>query len=195
MAEFPELFSIGEEFDSFLPSDRFTITFDLQTSIIFGITAMMFFRLLHQIFSGLFFWVNEMVLNDDDDDQYDLEEGIHPTYNNTASELFHDVVIFQDRMHDNVQTRRMQMEANKEEINVKRGKRLRDLKLLPPLVNYGCHERVRNCGECAICLEEFEVGQFCQVFCGCKHIFHSDCIDYWLQTKLTCPICRSCVTG
>ena len=64
---------------------------------------------------------------------------------------------------------------------------------LPPLVNYGMHGGAISCGECAICLEEFQPNELCQVFPVCKHIFHSDCINHWLQRKLNCPMCRSCI--
>ncbi|OMP12286.1 Zinc finger, RING-type [Corchorus olitorius] len=47
--------------------------------------------------------------------------------------------------------------------------------------------------ECAICLQEFEVGAQVRRM-PCKgnswHIFHEHCIAKWLQTKRTCPLCR-----
>lgn len=73
------------------------------------------------------------------------------------------------------------------------GQNLRTSKKLPRLVNYGMHGQAINCGECAICLEEFQANELCQVFPMCKHIFHSDCINHWFQKKLNCPICRTCI--
>ncbi|CAL0328890.1 unnamed protein product [Lupinus luteus] len=83
------------------------------------------------------------------------------------------------------------MAAFEEDFDEKRGQKLRALKKLPQLVNYRSHDDVEgNCDECTICLQDFQVGQFCQVLPVCSHSFHSDCIDQWLQKKLTCPICR-----
>ncbi|QHO00805.1 RING-H2 finger protein [Arachis hypogaea] len=64
---------------------------------------------------------------------------------------------------------------------------------LPPLVTYESQDMQKSCSDCAICMESFQDGQSCQVFPECKHMFHSDCMDRWLQKKSTCPICRSCI--
>ncbi|KAB2615882.1 RING-H2 finger protein ATL19 [Pyrus ussuriensis x Pyrus communis] len=75
-----------------------------------------------------------------------------------------------------------------------RGPRLRALKKLPPLVNYGsCEIRSSRCTACAICLEDFADGDSCQFFSLCNHIFHSNCIDNWLMNKPTFPVCRNCI--
>lgn len=50
-------------------------------------------------------------------------------------------------------------------------------------------------GDCAICLEDYVEGDCCRIFPKCKHMFHSDCIDDWLEKNLTCPICRRYVFG
>ena len=41
---------------------------------------------------------------------------------------------------------------------------------------------------CSICLEEGFVGEICIL--PCKHVFHKECIDDWLQRRPTCPSCR-----
>ncbi|KAB2605654.1 RING-H2 finger protein ATL19 [Pyrus ussuriensis x Pyrus communis] len=78
-----------------------------------------------------------------------------------------------------------------------RGPRLRALKKLPPLLNYGsCEIRSTSssrCTACAICLEDFADGDSCQIFSLCNHMFHSNCIDHWLMNKPTCPVCRNCI--
>ncbi|CAK7327637.1 unnamed protein product [Dovyalis caffra] len=43
---------------------------------------------------------------------------------------------------------------------------------------------------CVICLEDFKVGEDCQVLFLCKHVFHSDCLKEWLVRNQRCPLCR-----
>ncbi|KAF8404535.1 hypothetical protein HHK36_009422 [Tetracentron sinense] len=53
--------------------------------------------------------------------------------------------------------------------------------LMPELIN------------CAVCLSKFEEGEEIREL-KCKHIFHKDCLDRWLQhDSATCPLCRSLV--
>lgn len=44
--------------------------------------------------------------------------------------------------------------------------------------------------ECVICLSEFVEGDVIQVLERCKHGFHSQCIQKWLYSHYSCPICR-----
>lgn len=46
-------------------------------------------------------------------------------------------------------------------------------------------------GECTICLETIKTDN--GVSLPCKHSFHEDCIDDWLEVSPTCPICRQTV--
>ncbi|KAI9178200.1 hypothetical protein LWI28_023784 [Acer negundo] len=51
--------------------------------------------------------------------------------------------------------------------------------------------RRENCGlECAICLAEFEDDSMLRLLTVCYHVFHQDCIDLWLESHKTCPVCR-----
>ncbi|KAF7138924.1 hypothetical protein RHSIM_Rhsim07G0205600 [Rhododendron simsii] len=45
--------------------------------------------------------------------------------------------------------------------------------------------------ECAVCLSEFENAETLRLLPRCYHVFHSDCIEAWLSTHVTCPVCRS----
>ncbi|KAM0949040.1 putative transcription factor C2H2 family [Dioscorea sansibarensis] len=44
--------------------------------------------------------------------------------------------------------------------------------------------------ECAICLLEFVDDETLKLLPRCCHVYHSDCIDAWLATHVTCPVCR-----
>lgn len=45
--------------------------------------------------------------------------------------------------------------------------------------------------DCAVCLENFKVGEKCRLLPKCNHSFHVQCIDLWLQKTAVCPICRA----
>ncbi|KAH7854537.1 hypothetical protein Vadar_015015 [Vaccinium darrowii] len=45
--------------------------------------------------------------------------------------------------------------------------------------------------ECCICLGLFEDGEKVKVLPKCRHCYHSVCVDKWLFSQSSCPICRS----
>ncbi|KAL0739216.1 hypothetical protein Bca4012_015426 [Brassica carinata] len=45
--------------------------------------------------------------------------------------------------------------------------------------------------DCAVCLCEFETEDKLRLLPMCSHAFHVDCIDTWLLSHSTCPLCRS----
>lgn len=49
--------------------------------------------------------------------------------------------------------------------------------------------------ECAVCLSKFEDVEILRLLPKCKHAFHIDCIDYWLEKHSTCPLCRQRVSS
>ena len=185
MEELTELFPMAKENKPSPSSYQYTITFDIPTTVI-AVVVLMFLRLLYHIFSGLlYFWVVGRASWPDDD--FDQEEGILIPADYTFSDVLWGLI------ENNLQAETMVMKQN---IDEKRGQKLRDSKHLPTLVNCGCREGVIHYdSECAICLEESVIGEFCQVFSVCSHVFHSKCIDSWLARKLTCPLCRSSVIG
>ncbi|GMY11416.1 E3 ubiquitin-protein ligase ATL6 [Fagus crenata] len=48
--------------------------------------------------------------------------------------------------------------------------------------------------ECAVCLSEFEDQETLRLLPKCSHAFHPDCIDVWLASHVTCPVCRAKLT-
>eukprot|EP00252_Welwitschia_mirabilis_P010217 TRINITY_DN2338_c0_g1_i1.p1 TRINITY_DN2338_c0_g1~~TRINITY_DN2338_c0_g1_i1.p1 ORF type:complete len:169 (-),score=22.71 TRINITY_DN2338_c0_g1_i1:634-1140(-) len=47
---------------------------------------------------------------------------------------------------------------------------------------------------CAVCLMEFQKADEIRQLINCNHIFHSSCLDKWLDhDQKTCPLCRSCL--
>ncbi|CAA2959307.1 E3 ubiquitin- ligase ATL42-like [Olea europaea subsp. europaea] len=44
--------------------------------------------------------------------------------------------------------------------------------------------------ECAVCLSRFEETEVLRLLPKCKHAFHMNCIDKWLENHSSCPICR-----
>lgn len=45
--------------------------------------------------------------------------------------------------------------------------------------------------ECAVCLNEFEEDDTLRLIPKCDHVFHPECIDAWLDSHVTCPVCRA----
>lgn len=68
--------------------------------------------------------------------------------------------------------------------------------ILPPPIIYRKHERTsRSSNGCAICMEDFEDGDWYRILSACEHMFHSICIENWLRNQLTCPLCRIPIVG
>ncbi|PON62260.1 Zinc finger transcription factor [Parasponia andersonii] len=49
--------------------------------------------------------------------------------------------------------------------------------------------------ECAVCLSKFEDIEVLRLLPKCKHAFHINCIDYWLEKHSSCPLCRQRVSS
>ncbi|KAI3970778.1 hypothetical protein MKX01_024425 [Papaver californicum] len=52
------------------------------------------------------------------------------------------------------------------------------------------HRRESSRLECAVCLSEFDDDDVIRLITMCNHSFHSECIDLWLASHTTCPVCR-----
>ncbi|KAK7385344.1 hypothetical protein VNO78_31060 [Psophocarpus tetragonolobus] len=44
---------------------------------------------------------------------------------------------------------------------------------------------------CAVCLNEFEDDETLRMIPKCCHVYHLDCVDVWLASHPTCPLCRA----
>ncbi|KAL6498878.1 hypothetical protein OROHE_026478 [Orobanche hederae] len=48
-------------------------------------------------------------------------------------------------------------------------------------------------GDCSVCLSKFEPHDQLRLLPFCCHAFHAVCIDTWIVSNQTCPLCRSTV--
>ncbi|KAJ0254175.1 putative RING-H2 finger protein ATL12 [Hirschfeldia incana] len=48
--------------------------------------------------------------------------------------------------------------------------------------------------ECSVCLSKFQDVEILRLLPKCKHAFHIECIDHWLEQHATCPLCRNRVS-
>ncbi|KAK4412463.1 RING-H2 finger protein ATL2 [Sesamum alatum] len=62
---------------------------------------------------------------------------------------------------------------------------------IPQFVFNGDQEKEGHALECVICLSFFEKKQKGRKLALCRHAFHVECIDMWLHSHTTCPICRA----
>ncbi|EPS68010.1 hypothetical protein M569_06761, partial [Genlisea aurea] len=60
-----------------------------------------------------------------------------------------------------------------------------------PVFNYKAIIGVKDPFDCAVCLCEFEGEDKLRLLPKCSHAFHIDCIDTWLLSHSTCPLCRA----
>lgn len=47
--------------------------------------------------------------------------------------------------------------------------------------------------DCVVCLSGLEENEMAKMLPNCKHLFHVGCIDTWLASNMTCPLCRATV--
>lgn len=64
-----------------------------------------------------------------------------------------------------------------------------------PMFTFASLQGVKEGLECAVCLSRFEDADVLRLLPKCKHAFHLDCVDTWLVSHSTCPLCRHCITS
>ncbi|CAN6200645.1 unnamed protein product [Urochloa humidicola] len=60
-----------------------------------------------------------------------------------------------------------------------------------PVFRYGALRGQKDGLECAVCLGRFEPTEALRLLPKCRHGFHVECVDTWLDAHSTCPLCRS----
>ena len=45
--------------------------------------------------------------------------------------------------------------------------------------------------QCSVCLGTVQAGEMVRMLPLCKHLYHVECIDMWLASHDTCPLCRA----
>ncbi|XP_019059269.1 PREDICTED: RING-H2 finger protein ATL43 [Tarenaya hassleriana] len=59
-----------------------------------------------------------------------------------------------------------------------------------PVFRFGALSGDKEGLECAVCLARFEPTEVLRLLPKCKHAFHVECVDTWLDAHSTCPLCR-----
>ncbi|KAK1274074.1 putative RING-H2 finger protein ATL12 [Acorus gramineus] len=59
-----------------------------------------------------------------------------------------------------------------------------------PFFRFSSLKGSRDGLECAVCLSRFDETETLRLLPKCKHAFHIDCIDKWLESHSSCPLCR-----
>ncbi|XP_056295578.1 RING finger protein 44 isoform X2 [Pseudoliparis swirei] len=70
-----------------------------------------------------------------------------------------------------------------------RGLSKADIEQLPSY-RFNSENRLSEQTLCVVCFSDFECRQLLRVL-PCNHEFHAKCVDKWLKTNRTCPICRA----
>ncbi|KAK0571407.1 hypothetical protein LWI29_015238 [Acer saccharum] len=60
-----------------------------------------------------------------------------------------------------------------------------------PLFRFGSLSGQKDGLECAVCLTRFDPTEVLRLLPKCKHAFHVECVDTWLDSHSTCPLCRN----
>ncbi|KAJ4917144.1 RING-H2 finger protein ATL58 [Raphanus sativus] len=65
----------------------------------------------------------------------------------------------------------------------------KELREMLPIVVYKESFFVMD-SQCSVCLGDYQADDKLQQIPACGHTFHMDCIDLWLTSHTTCPLCR-----
>ncbi|KAK9697637.1 hypothetical protein RND81_08G050100 [Saponaria officinalis] len=59
-----------------------------------------------------------------------------------------------------------------------------------PLFRFSSLNGLKQGLQCSVCLNEFQNVEVLRLLPKCKHGFHIGCIDQWLESHSSCPLCR-----
>ncbi|KAF9587129.1 hypothetical protein IFM89_039646 [Coptis chinensis] len=65
----------------------------------------------------------------------------------------------------------------------------KELREMLPIIVFRESFSIRDT-QCSVCLADYQAEDRLQQIPVCGHTFHMDCIDHWLATHTTCPLCR-----
>ncbi|XP_014493387.1 RING-H2 finger protein ATL7 [Vigna radiata var. radiata] len=65
----------------------------------------------------------------------------------------------------------------------------KELREMLPIIVYKESFSVKDT-QCSVCLIDYQPEDRLQQIPACRHTFHMSCIDLWLTTHTTCPLCR-----
>jgi E3 ubiquitin-protein ligase ATL6/9/15/31/42/55 len=60
-----------------------------------------------------------------------------------------------------------------------------------PFFRFAALRGARQGLECAVCLARFDDADLLRLLPRCRHAFHLDCVDRWLGSSASCPLCRA----
>ncbi|KQK04546.1 hypothetical protein BRADI_2g14170v3 [Brachypodium distachyon] len=60
-----------------------------------------------------------------------------------------------------------------------------------PFFRFAALRGARQGLECAVCLARFDDADLLRLLPRCRHAFHLDCVDRWLHSNASCPLCRA----
>lgn len=60
-----------------------------------------------------------------------------------------------------------------------------------PVTTYRKEGAATAGADCAVCLSELADGEKVRELPNCGHSFHVECVDAWLRSRTTCPLCRA----
>ncbi|KAL6620827.1 hypothetical protein ACP70R_035966 [Stipagrostis hirtigluma subsp. patula] len=60
-----------------------------------------------------------------------------------------------------------------------------------PFFRFAALRGARQGMECAVCLARFDDADLLRLLPRCRHAFHLDCVDRWLDSNASCPLCRT----
>lgn len=62
---------------------------------------------------------------------------------------------------------------------------------LGPVFEHSAERVLEGESECPVCLAEYKEGEHLRMLDKCSHHFHQECIDVWLKSNASCPLCRT----